>query len=379
MNLTCLVKNVLPSTEDVIVGGKGSSFFLKSGKKILDFSSQTLNLNLGHNHEVVIKAAKSQIDKFSYNSSRYINQDFVKLSQRLIDLTDDSLNRVNLKLTNGSDAVESAIKRARIGTSKRKIISFIGSHHGETVETIALSGKHFEGRFLGSAEEYLYLKKDSKVIENLRNIFKQHNDVAGLILEPIMVNAGVKIFSKENLVEIRKLCSKYKVALIFDEVQTAFGWLGSMFAYERFEVVPDILALGKGLASGFPLAVAVLNEKYDVLNYGEDEFTSGGNPVSCAVALANLELLKKVDFEINKKEKLMSRLLSKFDTRGMGLIWAVDCKSKEKAEYIHKECFKKGLLLRLNGGRRVLTFKPPIIVSESEIKKAVEIFKLAWG
>ncbi len=378
INLSSLAKNTLPAIRDEIVSGKGSRFFLKNGREILDFSSQTLNLNLGHNHPLVIKAVKNQLDKFSYNSSRFINKDFVELSQALVDLTDKSLNKVNVKMTNGSDAVESAIKRARIATKKRKIVSFIDSHHGETIETIALSGKHFEDRFFGSAEEYLYLKADERAMDKLKTLFEKHNDIAAVIAEPIMVNAGVIIHPKDRLIKMRRLCDKYSAALIFDEVQTAFGWLGSIFAYERFGVVPDILALGKGLASGFPLAAVVFKKKYDVLKYGEDEFTYGGHPVSCAVALANLDLLKTTDFKVEVKEKLMAKLLAKFKARGMGLIWAVECESKPKAKRIYEGCFNNGLLLRLNGGERVLTFKPPIIVTETEIKKAIKIFSSLW-
>lgn len=376
--LKFLAANIQPVSGDVIVKARGCVFELMDGRKVLDFSSQTLNLNLGHNHPRIVKAIKRQLTKFSYNSSRFINEQFVELSKTLVDLTDKSLNCVNLKLTNGSDAVESALKRARIAHNKRKIISFYGSHHGETVETIALSGKHFNGRFLGSADEFLYLEKDDMVVENLEQMLRKHKDVAGIILEPVMVNAGVRVFEEKALKGIRSLCDKYKIALIFDEVQTAFGWLGTMFAYERFKVVPDILCLGKGLSAGMPLSAAVFRKKYDVLDYGEDELTYGGHPLSIAAAWENINILKNSDFKIFQKEALMKKLLAKYQAEGMGLIWGVKCNTQERAGKIHEECLKRGLLLRHNGGGFSLTFKPPIIVSELEIREAMMIFDKVW-
>lgn len=373
-----LTKNIVPTVRGKISGGKGAVFYFSGGREILDFSSQTLNLSLGHNYPALIDAAKRQLDVLSYHSSRFASDVFMTLAQRLIDLTDEHLNKINLKLTDGSDAVESAIKRARVATGRRYIVAFRESHHGETVETIACSGKHFNGLCLGSSRDYFWLDPDESCVDEFANLLRSNREVAGLIVEPIMVNAGVIVQPAGRLSKLRKLCSEFGVALIFDEIQTAFGWLGPMFAYEKVGVIPDMIALGKALAPGFPLAAVILNEKYDVLDYGYDELTYGGNPISCAVALANLDILKKVDFNFDRKSGLLKERLKKYQASGDGLIWGVPCANREQARASYRLCLEKDLLLRLSGDEKTLIFKPPLVVTEAEINRAMDIFDSIW-
>jgi acetylornithine/succinyldiaminopimelate/putrescine aminotransferase len=302
----------------------------------------------------------------------------VKLAKKLISLSDNHLNRINLKLTNGSDAVESAIKRARAASGKKTIIGFIGSHHGETVETIAASGKNFTGPFLGSSRDYFWLKADDSCINGLEKLLCRNHDIAGLIIEPVMVNAGVIVHPPERLQRLRQICSEHNIALIFDEVQTAVGWLGTIFGYQKLGLVPDMIALGKSLAPGFPLAALIMKKKYDVLHYGYDELTYGGNPVACAVALANLKILLKTNFNFSQKEALLENGLRQYGGHGCGFIWGVSCKSQKKAKIIYRTCFKKGLLLRLSGDEKTIIFKPPLVTTKAEINRAFNIFKTVW-
>jgi len=373
-----LTRNIIPAINSKIVGGKGAIFYLDDGRKVLDFSAQTLNLSLGHNYPELIEAAKTQLDRLAYHSSRFMSDVFINLSEKLVSLTDKHLNKINLKLTDGSDAVESAIKRARVASGKPYIVAFKGSHHGETVETLASSGKHFDGPFLGSSRKYLWLEPDDSCEDELAGWLRSRKDIAGVIVEPVMVNAGVIVHPTGRLRRIRELCSKFGVALIFDEIQTAFGWVGTTFAYERLGVVPDMLALGKALAPGFPLAALALNNQYDVLDYGYDELTYGGHPVSCAVALENLKILAETDFKISKKEGLLARGLNKYGGRGMGLIWGVPGQDIKRAKRIYTDCFDQGLLLRLSGDESTLILKPPLMVTEVQIRQALGIFEKIW-
>lgn len=392
MKYQYLTKNVIPA-EITIVKAKSSEMWDYSGKKYLDFSAQTLNLNLGNSPKIAKKAFSEQFKKFTFLSSRFGNEVFLNLSKELIKIAPQELKKVNIKLTNGSDANESAFKRARIYSKKPYIISFYYSHLGESCETLKANGKHFSSSFFGGSNYFIHIippflniRTEAEVLEEIEFTFKSRDDIAAIIIEPIMVNAGVYIFSKSFLKHLRFLCDTYKITLIFDEIQTAFGWLGKMFAAEYFDVCPDILTIGKAFAAGFPLAGVLLKDEYDVLDYGFDEFTYGGHPISCAIALQNIEYLTstKILSIVNKKSNLMQQLLQDLQRshnkiikpiRICGLIAGIEFTSNKEAKLLYHTLIEQGLIVRksMDGSGPSLVLKPPITVSRSILKKAVKI------
>lgn len=238
-----------------------------------------------------------------------------------------------------------------------------------------------KGRSLESSE--------NQVLEQLQFMFQERDDIAAVIIEPIMVNAGGFIFSRRFLVRLRNICSEYNISLIFDEIQTAFGWLGTFFASDFFGVTPDLITLGKGLSGGFPLAAIIMKEEYDVLDYGEDEYTYGGHPISCAIALETIRFLKNSDIftEVIKKSDLLKKSLLEItksnkkyikEARICGLIASLEFyqdKHKDFANEVYRTALDKGLVLRksFDGLGHSLVLKPSLIVSVAEINRAMKL------
>lgn len=289
---------------------------------------------------------------------------------------------------------------------KQTIASFYGSRLGETSETINANGKHFENRqYIGGSQKFEFFPpphsnfipscKTTKEAENFsllsfQKLLEKNDDICAVIVEPIMVNAGVYLLSPSYLGRLRVLCDKHQIALIFDEIQTAFGWLGTFFAASKYKVIPDILTLGKALSPGFPLAAILMRPKYDVLNYGEDKFTYGGHPLSCAVALQNIKILEQIKMNsiVLEKSILIFKLLSEMqkknslikEIRGEGLIWGIDFGTKTsflKVEKIYKLALSNGLILRKSqdGLGSSLIMKLPLIIAEKEIREGIKRFE----
>lgn len=402
-----LSRNIKPSLPP-LVKGRGVKVFDINGNDYLDLSSQTLNLNLGHCHPRIINAVKKQLEEIYYTSSRFLDIPTLSLAKKLIEISPISLTKVNLKMTGGSEANECAIKMVRKYHNKKTIATTYYSFFGETFETMRCSGRYFDTSFIGSKSDYVYVYPpycfrcpygktpsncDLSCADSFRKLLHFRNNIAGIIIEPINVNSGVIIPPKEYLVEIRKICDEHGISLIFDEVQTAFGWLGEMFASNYFKVVPDIMTLGKGISAGFPLGAVLFKEEYDVLEYGEHEFTYGAHTISCVAALETINILTENGFLYNVKkkgkylkEKLME-LKENFyivgDVRIAGLLAGIEITNRDKspnsilARKIYEGCLKEGLILRLSNdfNGNTIIIKPPLIVSEDEIDIAINILQ----
>lgn len=393
-----LTKNTKPTLIQVIKG-RGAIFYDHNRKVYLDFSSQTLNLNFGQLHPKITAAVVNQARNLTFLSSRFINPVLLDVARELLEISPPNLIKINLKLVNGSDANESAFKRVRKLHNKQYIIAFQKTHLGESSETLSASAK--TAKYIGGSGKFLFVippfeqffKGNSKSrdlneysLHEINQLLKKRDNIAGIILEPVMVNAGVYGFSSYYLRQLREMCQRYSISLIFDEVQTAFGWLGTYFAADYFGVAPDLLTMGKGLAAGYPLAAILMKEEYDVIDYGEDEYTYGGHPVSLAAALACIKLLKETDIlvEVKRKAKLLLEQLLNLqkqhscisDIRGFGLICAIEFTNSQDqnlANKIYDKCLENGLVLRKteNSTSTSLVLKPPLIVTDKQIENAI--------
>lgn len=397
--VSCFTRNIKPQNIK-ISKAKGVIFYDDRGKEYLDFSSQTLNLNFGQNHPKITQAVIRQIKNFTYLSSRFENPLMTNLAKKLLSISPSILRRVNLKLVNGSDANESALKRIRKKTGKDFVVTYYKTHLGESSETLSASGR--KEMYIGGSGKFILVPPPfSSFFENtpqddvenlslyqINKLLQRNKNIAGIFLEPIMVNAGVYGFSPNYLKHLRKLCDDYQISLVFDEIQTAFGWLGTFFACQCFDVTPDLLTIGKGLAAGFPLSGVLMKKEYDVLDYGEDEYTYGGHPASCAAAIACLDLLTETTIldQVKKKSQILKKMVLALqhkysyiiDVRLFGLICGIEFKNQDHqnlANKIYDLCLKNGLLLRKteDGKGSSLVLKPPIIVSIPELEKAMDI------
>jgi len=393
-----------------IAFGKGALVYDVEGKKYIDFCSQTLNANLGQCHDSVNSAVIEQIKYLTCTSSRFSSQIAIELHQKLIDITPEPLSKVNLSSVTGSLANECAIKIARKKTGKEIIISFSNSHLGQSTETMRISGKHHSCNYLGERRTdflpvpncyHCPVKREpnscnAECLESLEYCLTEkqgHDKICAVITEAIMVDAGVIAPPKKYHKRIRELCDQYNIILIWDEVQTAFGWLGTMFAMNLYDIVPDIVTLGKGLGAGFPLAATIFKPEYDVLNYGEHEMTSGAHPISCAASMAMIQHLELTDEfkNVQKKAEQLQNLLKKLqrkypcigDVPGMGLIRGVEFVHQRKntpdpdrAYRVYKNLMREGVITRIasvGDTSHVLQIKPPLVITFNEIEEAMNI------
>ena len=414
-NYRYLSKNITPEEPIEIIAGGGVFVYDKNGNRYLDLSSQTANLNLGHRHPLITSAIEEYIksERPYFLSSRWQSSLMADLAAKLVEISPKGMSKANVKLCNGSDALEDAFKRSRRfhkKENKQIIVAQYRSHHGESSETLSASGKNFENKselggsknFIFIEPTYTYRKPDNLTEEeysascskNLEELVKKRGDISAVVLEPIQVTGGVIPQQKSFLKNVERICNENNITFILDEVQTAFGWLGTMFASDYYEIKPDIIALGKGLSAGFPaLAATVFKEEYDNLNYGESEFTNGGEPLACTAALANINYLQNSDIlnTIPKKHThLMERLLNMKerykqigDVRGECLILGIEFIEEDKSEdyktteKVYKSALDKGLILRKAScqgkGSNVLIIKPPIIINHEQIEESMDI------
>lgn len=371
--------------------GRGAYLISNDGKKYLDFACGIAVTNLGHCHPKVVAAAVKQVENLIHAGAGIVYYEAnVLLAEKLSKICPAGLN-MSFFCQSGTEAVEGAIKLAKYVKNKPGIIAFEGGFHGRTLGALSLttSKKKYRDRYeplLPNVFIAPYSKENS--LSEVEKIIGS-NQIAGVIVEPIQGEGGYIVPSKEFLSGLRNLCNKYEVFLIFDEVQTGLGRTGKMFASEVFGTYPDIMTLAKGLASGFPIgAVVAKNSIMKQWSPGAHGGTMSGNPVSCAAALATIDVIEKEKlpeyaqkmgaYLRAKLDKLKKSYPSIIDIRGLGLMIGVEFKDSAAAKQIMESCLKGGLILISCGTcDQVIRFIPPLIITKEQIDTAVNIFEEA--
>jgi 4-aminobutyrate aminotransferase len=371
-----------------VAKGKGSYLFDLQGKKYLDFATGIACCITGHTHPQVVAAIKKQAEKLLHTCIGVAYYEpYVKLAEELKKIVPIK-NAQTFLCQSGTEAVEAAIKLAKYATEKSGLIAFKGGFHGRTLGALSLTTskmKYREGYEPLLPEVYI-APFDLKVVEGLLKVKK----IAGVIIEPILGEGGYLVVEKNFLKGLRQLCTKYQSLLIFDEVQTGMGHSGKWFACEHFGVSPDIITIAKGIASGLPLGACVASKEImDRWSPGAHGSTFGGNPVSCAAAIATIEVIKKEKLLQNAAKqgaylkKKLSQLQMQYpklikEVRGLGLMLGVDFGDSEIVKKIRNHCLAKGLVLIATGGEgTVIRWLPPLNVNREQIDKALNIFTLA--
>jgi len=359
---------------------KGSYIFDKNKKKYLDFVSGVSASNLGHRNKAIKKAVKKQIDKYWHVMvyGEFVQKPTVKLCELLSKNLPKSLS--NTYLTNsGTEAIEAAMKLAKRDTGRSKIIGAKNGYHGNTQGAMSIMG--FEER----KRAYRPLLPNIDFIEfnNEKDIEKIDYQTAAVVLETIQGGAGFLIPKNNYLKKIRKKCNEVNALLILDEIQPGMGRTGKLFAFEHYEIVPDILVYGKGLGGGFPIG-ALSSSKEKMKLFKEKPAlghitTFGGHPVIAAAALANLKetLNSGVMKKIAQKENLIRELLCHeliLEVRGKGLMLALIMKNTTIANTLVKKCLHEGLILFwLLFESKAVRITPPLTISKTEIKLGCKI------
>ena len=332
---------------------------------------------VGHRNERVVNAIKSQIDKVITVHSSFYNKTREEFLQTLMNVAPSGLSQAHLN-NSGAESVEAAIKFARKFTGKKKMVAMKGSYHGKSMGALSLTfNPKYREPFQPLVEEVSFSPYGD--VDTLQNVVDK--DTAFVILEPIQGESGIHVPPEGFLQDVRKICDENNSLLIFDEIQSGLGRTGSMWASEHWKTVPDIMCLAKGIAGGVPMgATLVRPDILDVMKKGEHSSTFGGNPLSCAAGTATLQALTQDGLIENAKsmgekfsnglEELKSKHSIIREVRGKGLMIGVELKFEVKD--ILMEGIKNGLLL-LYSGRNILRFLPPLVISEEDVTKTLQI------
>jgi len=332
---------------------------------------------VGHRNERVVNAIKSQIDKVITVHSSFYNKTREEFLQALIDVAPSVLSQVHLN-NSGAESIEAAIKFARKFTGKKKMVAMKGSYHGKSMGALSLTfNPKYREPFQPLVEKVSFSPYGDA--DELRAVVDK--DTAFVILEPIQGESGIHVPPKGFLQDVRNVCDENNCLLIFDEIQSGLGRTGSMWASEHWNTVPDIMCLAKGIAGGVPMGVTLVRpDILSVMKKGEHSSTFGGNPLACAAGTATLQALTQdglIDNAKNMGQKLLNGLedlKSKHkiirEIRGKGLMIGVELKFEVKD--ILMDGIKNGLLL-LYSGRNILRFLPPLVISENDVVKTLQI------
>ena len=354
----------------------------KNGKKYYDLIAGISVSNLGHQHPVIVKRVKEQIAKHMHvmvygEYSQSVQND---LAIKLTSLLPESLNCL-YPVNSGTEANEAAMKLAKRATKRSRIIAFHGAYHGSTHGSMSVSGNEDKkNAFRPLLPDVFHLP-----FNDLDALDFIDDRVAGVIIEPIQGDAGVRIPSADFIKKLRRICDKNCILLIMDEIQTGMGRTGKLFAFEHFGVVPDILTIGKAFGGGMPIGGIVASQKLMSLFTNNPTLghitTFGGHPVCCAAALAGLEVLTKGDLinDVEKKGELFEELLQHKlvkEIRRKGLFFAIDMNNPEIVEKVVNGCKDAGLLsFWFLSSPESFRIAPPLTINKKEIIQSCEIIK----
>lgn len=359
---------------------EGVYLYAPDGKRYIDMISGIGVSNLGHRHPHVIKSIKDQVDKHLHVMvyGEFIQHSPNALAQKLTSLLPSTLNCCYW-VNSGTEANEGALKLAKRATGRTEIISMRKSYHGSTHGSLSVSGNEVK------KNAFRPLLPDVRFItfNDLDDLQYITNNTACVIAETVQGDAGVRVPSKEYMKALRKKCDEQGVLLIFDEIQCGMGRTGTLFAFEQFDVVPDILTIGKAFGGGLPIGAFIANQKVmKVLTHDPPLghiTTFGGNPVCCASALATLEVIEQEQLlsTVEKKGSLIESLLKHpkiKEIRRIGLLFAIDFETAEEVNRIVEYAKNKGVICYwFLSHPNSFRIAPPLTISEKEISEACAI------
>ncbi len=371
--------NRLPLT---LVRGEGVMVWDEKGKEYLDFTGGWAVNSLGHCHPVVAQTLAEQAKTLIHTSNQFYTIPQIRLAELLVQ--NSCFNRVFF-CNSGAEANEGAVKLARkYGKIHMdgafEVITTLNSFHGRTLTMVAATGQQkFQKPYTPLPSGFVNVEFDNiEAIEKAAT-----SQTCAIMLEAIQGEAGVNIPHKDYLKKVKALCDRKGLLLILDEVQTGVGRIGTLFAYQQYDVEPDIMTLAKGMAGGVPIGAILAKEKADVFEPGEHGSTFGGNPLACAVAHAVMGFIIEQDIPGNaqrvgqyltaKLNELKSRYKFITEVRGQGLLQAIEFNS-DIAENVVMACLERGLLVN-RVKPNAIRFMPPLIITENDVDQAAQILR----
>ena len=391
---------------DVLASCDGIYLTDIQGKRYMDFHGNNVH-QLGYRNPYIVEKVKEQLDVLPFSPRRYTNVPAIELAKKLGSLLPGDLNRV-LFAPGGTSAISMALKLARVVTGKHKIVSLWDSFHGASLDAISAGGEldfrkdmgpmmpgveripppmTYRGPFVSAGNS------DIAYAEYLEYVIEKEGDIGAFIVETIR-NTDVQVPSQAYWKKVREICTRHQVLLILDEIPIAFGRTGTMFAFELYDIEPDIICLGKGLGGGImPMAAIVARDDYNVAqSISLGHFTHEKSPLGSVAALAMFEyieqngILEKVKADALFMKQQLDRLMDQFpligDVRGLGLLWGIELvldretkkKAIKQAEIVMYECLRNGMSFKVSQGN-VLQLSPPLIITRSELTESLRILQ----
>ncbi|AJZ76478.1 aspartate aminotransferase family protein [Candidatus Nitrosotenuis cloacae] len=357
--------------------GEGAKLYDINGKEYIDCMGGYGVALVGHRNPRVVAALKAQLDKIITVHTSLYNKTREEFLENLIKIAPKGLTQVHLG-NSGTEAVEAAIKFARKFTGKSGMVAMNGSYHGKSLGSLSVTfNPKYRKAFMPLVEKVAFSPFGD--IEALRT--KIDSDTAFVIMEPIQGESGINVAPDGFLQDVRKLCDERGILLIFDEIQAGLGRTGKMWACDHWNTTPDIICLAKGIAGGVPMSATLTRpDILAAMSKGEHSSTFGGNPLSCAAGIATIQALTQDGLVDNAArvgrifrdglEKLREKHNIIREVRGKGMMIGVEMKFEVKD--ILMDGIAEGVLL-LYSGRNILRFLPPLVMSEAEITKVLEV------
>ncbi len=357
----------------VIVRGQGASLFDIDGVEYLDCSSGHGVANLGHAHPKIAEAIYKQASTLITLFETFPNDKRAELMEKITSIV-DGLDRVFF-CNSGTESVEAAFKFARISTGRKNIVAAMRAFHGRTYGALSATfNKKYREGFEPLVPGFSHVAFNN--IEALEKAVT--NETAAVILEVVQGEGGVYPATTEYIQAVRRICDERGALLIVDEIQTGFGRTGKMFAIQHFGVVPDMLTCAKSLAGGVPIGAVLIGKRVQNLTPGVHGSTFGGNPLSCAAAVAALTVMEEEDLpgQADTKGKYLLERLKAIqssnirEVRGLGLMIGIEMKQKA-APYLKELQEKK--IITLNAGMTVIRLLPPLVITYEQIDHLVDV------
>jgi taurine--2-oxoglutarate transaminase len=407
-----------------VAAGEGSTFWDYQGNAYLDFSSQLVNLNLGHQHPDLVRAIQEQAGRLTTIQPSMANDVRGELARRIAEVAPGDLNKVFFT-NGGADANENAVRMARAVTGKRKVLAMYRSYHGNTTTAITLTGDprrwtnepgdgsvaHFFGPYTYRSPFHSTTPEDEaqRALEHLEQVIVLEGawTIAAILLESIVGTNGILMPPPGYLQGVRELCDRYGIVFIADEVMVGFGRVGEWFAVDRFGVTPDLITFAKGVNSGYvPLGGVVISDRiaahFDTVAF-QGGLTYSGHPLACAAGIATFEVFER-DGILERVRDLGTRVVeprlreiaarhaSVGDVRGAGLFWAIELvKDKTTREplvpfnasgadaapvaAVAAACKKAGVWPFTHFNR--LHVAPPLVIAEDELRRGLDVIDRA--
>ena len=405
-----------------VAGSKGSYFWDYDGNKYLDFASQLVNVNIGHQHPKVIAAIQDQAGKLATVAPQHANDKRGEAAQRIVELAGGKAAKVFFT-NGGADGVENAIRMARLHTHKHKILSAYRSYHGNTGSAIQATGDprrwpneysaqqvHFFGPYLYRSEFWATTpeQESERALTHLEHViqFEGPGTVGAVLLESVIGTAGILVPPPGYLEGVRALCDKYEIVMILDETMSGFGRTGKWFAYQNWNVEPDLVVFAKGSNSGYVPVGGVIISGEIAATFDERVFPGGltysGHPLAAASIVGSIDAMKEekiIENAASIGENVLGPGLRELaekhpvigEVRGLGVFWALDLViNRETREPLAPyggtsqamtdlvtECKKRGLMPFANFNRMHVV--PPCVVTEAEAREGLEILDQAFS